>query len=109
MDRVSGPHRVPSITWERKGKRRACSTQKPSAGGGSNLCLSSSPCQSPGESYLSFKHFELTPSSGSAKQLASVSGGHSRIFGDPLQEIPIQVSVVVGIIFLALLLPEAFS
>lgn len=59
------------------------------------------------DSHLGLEHFELTPPPGSAEQLAAVPGGHSRVLGDPLQEVPIHVSVIVGIIFLTLLLPEA--
>lgn len=58
--------------------------------------------------YLGLKHFEFTPASGSAEQLAAVPGGHPCILGDPLQQVPFQVSVIVGIVLLALLLPEAF-
>lgn len=60
------------------------------------------------DSHLGLKHFELTPPPGSAEQLAAVPGGHPRVLGDPLQEVPIHVSVIVGVILLTLLLPEAF-
>lgn len=59
-------------------------------------------------SYLGLKHFELTPSPGTAEQFATVPGGHPRILGDPVQEVPIHVGVIVGIILLTLLLSEAF-
>lgn len=59
-------------------------------------------------SHLGFEHFEFAPSPGSAEQLAAVPGGHPCILGDPLQEVPIHIRVIVGIILLTLLLPEAF-
>ena len=60
------------------------------------------------DSHLGLKHFELTPSPGSTEQLAAIPGGHPCVFGDPLQEVPIHVSVIVGIILLTLLLSKAF-
>jgi hypothetical protein len=78
MDRVSGPHRVPSITWERKGKRgQAAHRSHLQVEKATRVCPRIPVTVGGGDSYLSFKHFELTPPTGSAKQLASVSGGHS--------------------------------
>lgn len=77
-------------------------------GWGQATFLPISGSESQGDSHLGLEHFELTPPPGSAEQLAAVPGGHPGVLGDPLQEIPIHVSVIVGIILLTLLFPEAF-
>lgn len=104
MDRVSGPHSVPSITW---GERRK-------SVGFVGICSEMGIKMDVGNrrreiSYFGLKDFKLAPSPGSAEELAAVPGGHPGVFGDPLQPVPVQIREVVAVVLLTLLLPKALA
>jgi len=58
--------------------------------------------------HLGFKNFEFIAPFGSADKFAAVSWRDTRIFGDPLLYVPLNVQVTVTVMLLTLLLSEAF-
>ncbi len=59
--------------------------------------------------HLGFKNFEFIAPFGSADKFAAVSWRDTRIFGDPLLHVSLNVQVTVSVILFTLLLSEAFS
>lgn len=59
--------------------------------------------------HLGFENFEFIAPFGSADEFAAVSWRDTRIFGDPLLYIPLNVQVTLAVILLTLLISEAFS
>jgi len=59
--------------------------------------------------HLGFKNFEFIAPFGSADEFAAVSWRDTRIFGDPLLYVPLNVQITITGILLTLFLSEAFA
>lgn len=56
--------------------------------------------------YFVVKHFELISPLSPADQLAAISCRHPRVHGDPFQQVPIEIRVVIPVVLLTLLLSK---
>ena len=61
------------------------------------------------QTYLSLEHLELAAVPCDAEELAAVPRGHTRILGDPLFHVTVEIQVVWAVVFLTLLFSETLS